>query len=273
MRLPNWYRVENNGVRFYKAWNLEASRMVAHGFSTRIGGVSEQPYATLNLGLAVDDDPEAVLANRRAYASALEIDPARIVVPQQIHSSAVRVVTESDAGSGAVDHSSAIPDTDALITNVPNLPLALHFADCVCIFLLDPVNRAIGVAHAGWRGTVAKIVTKTIEAMKQNYDSDPAMLQAAIAPSICRCCYVVGEDTAREFFKAFPHDSRIISQSSTDKWFVDLKNANRILLRQAGLHSCNIAVSEECTSCNSTDFFSYRRDGKTGRMGGWMALL
>jgi len=273
MRLPNWYRVENNGVRFYKAWNLEASRMVTHGFSTRIGGVSKEPYNTLNLGLTVDDDHEDVLANRRAFGSALEVDPKRIVVPNQVHSDMVRVVIESDAGSGALNHSTAIPDTDALITNVPNLPLALHFADCVCIFLLDPINRAIGVVHAGWRGTAAKIVAKTIEAMEQNYGSDPAKLQAAIAPSICRCCYVVGEDTAKEFFKAFPHDTRVISQSSTDKWFVDLKNANNILLRQAGVHRHNIAISEECTCCNSTDFFSYRRDGKTGRMGGWLMLL
>lgn len=273
MRLPNWYRVEENGMRYYRAWNLYASRMVAHGFSTRMGGVSREPYNTLNLGLTVDDDPQAVLANRRVFAGALCIDSERIVVPRQVHSDIVKVVTEADAGSGALDHATAIADADALITNAPNLPLALHFADCVCIFLLDPVNRAIGVVHAGWRGTVAKIVVAAVDAMKREYGSNPGDIQAAISPSIGRNCFVVGEDTALEFFKTFPHDSRILSQSSTDKWFADLKNANDILLRQAGVPSGNIAISQECTSCNADEFFSYRRDGKTGRMGGWMSLL
>jgi hypothetical protein len=271
MQLPNWYRVEENGVRYYRAWNLHTSRMVSHGFSTRIGGVSKEPYNTLNLGLAVDDEPEAVLANKRAFSAALNIDPERIVVPRQVHSNIVRVVTEADAG--ALDHSTAVADADALITNVPNLPLALHFADCVCIFLLDPVNRAIGVVHAGWRGTVSKIVSVAVDAMTREYGTKPGDIQAAIAPSICRCCFVVGKDTAEEIFKAFPHDSRILSQSSTDKWFADLKNANEVLLRQAGVPVANIAISEECTSCNSSEFFSYRRDGKTGRMGGWMSLI
>ncbi|MEN6357766.1 MAG: peptidoglycan editing factor PgeF [Armatimonadota bacterium] len=272
MRLPNWYRVEENGVRYYRAWNLHTSRMVSHGFSTRIGGVSREPYNTLNLGLAVDDDPETVLANRRAFAGALDIDPERIVVPRQVHSNIVKVVTEADAGAGALDHATAIVDADALVTNVPNLPLALHFADCVCIYLLDPVNRAIGVVHAGWRGTVAKIVTAAVEAMNHEYGTGPGDIQAAISPSICRNCFVVGKDAAEEIFKAFPHDSRILSQSATDKWFADLKNANYILLRRAGVPGANIAISQECTSCNPEDFFSYRRDGKTGRMGGWMSL-
>ncbi|MHB9035378.1 MAG: peptidoglycan editing factor PgeF [Armatimonadota bacterium] len=273
MRLPNWYRVEANGVRFYRAWNLHASRMVKHGFSTRIGGMSAEPYDTLNLGLAVDDNPDAVLANRRAFASALEIDSERIVVPRQVHSNVVKVVTECDAGLGAFDHANAIPDTDALITNVPNLPLALHFADCVCIFLLDPENSAIGVVHAGWRGTALKIVLATVAAMTREFGTDPGALQAAVCPSVCRACYTVGQDTAGELFKAFPHDDRVLSQASTDKWYADLKNANTILLKDAGVQGSNIAISQECTCCNRDEFFSYRRDGKTGRMGGWMSLL
>ncbi|MCE5322834.1 peptidoglycan editing factor PgeF [bacterium] len=273
MRLPNWYRVEENGLWYYRAWNLHTSRLVSHGFSTRIGGVSHEPYNTLNLGLTVDDDPEAVLANRRAFAGVLGLNPEKIVVPNQIHSNIVKVVTETDAGAGALDHSSAIADADALITNVPDLPLALHFADCVCIFLLDPENRAIGVVHAGWRGTAANIVTEAVKAMEYEYGTQAGDIQAAISPSIGRNCFVVGKDVAEEIFKAFPHDDRILSQSSTDKWFVDLKNANFILLRRSGVPAANIAISQECTSCNSEDFYSYRRDGKTGRMGGWMSLL
>lgn len=272
MRLPNWYRNEENGVRFYRAWNLHASGMVAHGFSTRVGGSSKGEFATLNLGLSVPDDPASVLANRCAFAEAIGVDPNRIVVPAQVHSANVRLVTEADAGSGAVDHSTAIPETDALITNTPNLPLTLHFADCGCVFLLDPEHRAIGVVHAGWRGTALKIVSATVEAMSREFGTDPAALQAAIGPSICRHCYDVGEDVAREMFAAFPHDDRVLSQFSNTKWRVDIKTANAILLREAGVPDANIAISTECTSCNRTDFFSYRRDGPTGRMGGYLEV-
>ncbi|MCE5200048.1 MAG: peptidoglycan editing factor PgeF [Armatimonadota bacterium] len=273
MRLPNWYRVETGGVKFYRAWNLQATGLVAHGFSTRIGGVSKAPYNSLNLGLAVNDDKEAVLANRRAFASAIGVDPKRIVVPKQIHSNLVKLVTESDAGSGALDHSNAIPDADALITNTPNLPLALHFADCVCIFLLDPEHRAIGVAHAGWRGTASKIVSSAIEAMTREFGSDPGAMLAAVGPAVARSCYDVGEDTAKALFDAFPHDERVIKQSTATKWRAGLKIANIIILRQAGLKESKIAFSESCTCCDRDEFFSYRREGLTGRMGGWMSLL
>lgn len=272
MRIPNWYRIEAGGVKYYQAWHLHASGIVSHGFSTRVGGVSASPYDSFNLSLNVDDDPENVLANRRAFATALGVDAKRIVVPNQVHSNIVRRVTEFDAGVGALNHSSAIPDTDALITNIPNLPLALSFADCVCIFFVDPVNHAIGVAHAGWRGTVEGIVIETVEAMVKEFGTDPKQLLAAVSPSIGRHCYNVGEDVAKQFYKLFPEEERVLSQASTDKWHLDLKIANLILLNRAGLDDRNIAVSEECTSCNKDEFFSYRRDGLTGRMGGWLAL-
>lgn len=273
MQFPNWYVVEENGVKLYKAWHLYSSELVRHGFSTRIGGRSKPPYDTLNLSLNVEDDAEAVQSNRRAFASTIGVDFARIIVPDQIHSNAVRLVTEADAGAGLIDHSTAIQGTDALITNVPGVTLALHFADCVCIFLLDPVNRAIGVAHAGWRGTAGKIVNMTLDAMNREFGSNPNEMLAAVAPAICRNCYEVGSDTAREIFKAFPHDERVLSQFSLDKWRADLKTANLIFLREAGVPMENIAVSEECTSCNAEHFFSYRREGRTGRMGGWMSLV
>lgn len=273
MQFPNWYCVEENGVKLYKAWHLHASELVSHGFSTRIGGNSAAPYDTLNLSLNVDDDGDAVRANRRVFASAIGVDFERIVVPDQVHSNSVKLITEADCGSGSLDHINAIHGTDALITNVPGVTLALHFADCVCIFLLDPVNRAIGVAHAGWRGTAGKIVSVTLDAMHNEFGSEPSSMLAAISPAICRNCYEVGPDTARQIFRAFPHDERVLSQSSLDKWRADLKTANFILLREAGITMENIAVSEECTSCNAEHFFSYRRDGRTGRMGGWMSLV
>lgn len=272
MRIPNWYRVDDGEIGYYTPWHIAASGLAECAFSTRKGGSSKEIYGSLNLFLAVGDEREAVIANRRALAAALNIDPERIVVPNQVHSNTVRVVTETDAGSGATDHSTAIPDTDALVTNIANLPLALHFADCVCVFFLDPINRAIGVAHAGWRGTVDGIVRATVDVMTREFGTDPSRLLSAISPAIERHCYEVGEDVARSFFATFPHDERVLKQSSNTKWRVDLKAANYIQLQRSGLDSANIALSEQCTSCNSDEFFSYRRDGETGRMGGWLSL-
>lgn len=273
MRIPNWYRVDADGLRYYQAWNFHASGLVRHGFSTRIGGASEMPFDTLNLGLAVEDNPEKVIKNRQLFAAALDIDLGRIVVPKQVHGNTVRVVTEMDAGCGSMSSVSTVAEVDALITNVPNLPLALHFADCVSIFFLDPVNKAIGMAHAGWKGTAAKIVTATVEAMMSEFGSDPKTMLAAIGPAIGRCCFEVAEDAAKPLFQAFPYDERVLKQLSTAKWRADLKTANLMLLIEAGFEDRNIAISEKCTSCNGHEFFSYRRDGETGRMGGWMSLV
>jgi len=270
MRVPNWFRVDAAGLRYYTAWNFFASGVVDCAFSTRIGGTSR--YGGLNLSLAVHDDAQDVIGNRRAFADALGVEFSRIVVPDQVHSTVVRRVTESDAGSGSTDHLTAISDTDALITNTPGLPLVLHFADCACIFFLDTQNRAIGVAHAGWRGTVNGIALLTVEAMKREFGSDPCQMLAAVGPSIGRHCYEVGEEVAREFSAAFCNDERVISQSSKNKWRVDLKTANVIMIQRAGLDQNNVAISEECTRCNRDEFFSYRRDGDTGRMSGWLAL-
>ncbi len=272
MRIPNWYREEEEGIRFYRAWNVHETGLVVHGFSTRAGGVSPEPYESLNLGLGTDDGTANVLENRRRFAAALHVDPERLVVPKQVHGGNVTRVTAADAGRGALSYTGGVPDTDALITNDPGVTLALHFADCVCIFLLDPANRAIGVAHAGWRGTAAGIVTNTVEAMAREFGTKPADLVAAIAPAISRCCYEVGPDVARQFFRVFPYDDRVMKLSSTDRWRVDLKTANLILLERAGLDPHSVAVSDACTCCGRDEFFSHRRDGPTGRMGGWMAL-
>lgn len=270
MRVPNWYRNERDGVRFYQAWNLHASGLVDHGFSTRLGGASEGRFTSLNLSLAVGDEAERVIANRRAFAAAVGVDVEKIVVADQVHGNTVKVVTERDAGSGAFDHAGAVAETDALITNVPRLPLALHFADCVCILLLDPANKAIGAVHAGWRGTARKIVVEAVRAMTREYGTEPAHLLAAISPAIGRHCYDVGHDTALELFKAFPGDERVISPHSPDKWRADLKTANLILLRQLGVPEPGIAISDECTSCNAGDFSAIAEMAKPGE---WAAGL
>lgn len=272
MRIPNWFRSESNGTRLHAAWNLHATGIVAHGFSARAGGRSRPPYDSLNLSLAVGDDARSVLANRRAFAGALGVDAERLVVANQTHSANVRRVTDADVGAGALDHRTSIADTDALITEVPGITLALSFADCACVFLLDPVNRAIGAVHAGWKGTALGIAREAVRAMAREFGSRPDQLLAAIGPCICRHCYDVGEDVANEITRAFGSDLRVLSPFAEGKWRLDLRTANLLLLKEAGLLECGIAISDECTSCNAGEFFSYRRDGDTGRMGGWIAL-
>jgi YfiH family protein len=234
MRIPNWYRNGDGALRYYRAWHLHASGLVKHGFSTRIGGLSPAPYDTLNLGTTVGDSLELVVRNRQVYAEALGIDHKALVVPNQTHGANVVLVTAEDAGRGAVDHATAVPDTDALITDTPRLPLALHFADCAGVFLLDPEHKAIGMVHAGWKGTALKITAKAVEAMMKEFSTRPSKMLAAIGPAIGRCCCELGELEAREMFNAFPYDERILKQSSVAKWRVDIKTANLILLIEAG---------------------------------------
>lgn len=273
LQMPNWYRVENNGIRYYCASNLQSTGLIKHGYSTRIGGKSLTPFDTLNLGLAVNDNKAHVLENRRLFASVLGLNADKIVVPSQTHGKKVKRVTSEHAGRGAFDYADSISDTDALITNTRGLTLSLHFADCGSVFFLDPVNRAIGLAHAGWRGTASKIVIETIESMKREFGSDPKDIQAAIGPCIGRCCYEVGKEVAEQFFESFPNNENVIEQSLKNKWHVNLKTANYSLLVQAGIKDENISVSEHCTCCLKDEFFSYRRDGKTGRMSGWISLI
>ncbi|NLN75817.1 MAG: peptidoglycan editing factor PgeF [Armatimonadetes bacterium] len=272
MNNPDWLTIDAGGLPRYVPRRFEDSQLVNCGFSTRTGGVSKPPYHSLNLSLAVGDDRDDVLANRRLFASGLGVDAAAIVVPDQIHSNRVAIVTQSDAGSGAIDHCDAVPATDALITNTVGLPLALHFADCVGILFLDPVNSAIGAAHAGWRGTAANIVQVVIDAMKCEFGTYTANLLAAICPAIEGNCYEVGDDVAYHFEEMFSGDKSVLGRCENTKWRVDLKMANCVLLRRAGVREMNVALSRQCTSCRDDEFFSYRRDGVTGRMGGWISL-
>jgi len=269
---PSWRRIERGGLVYYAAENFESTGLVRHGYSTRLGGVSGSPYESLNMGLLVGDDHASVLSNRRLFGTALGISPERIIVPHQVHSDSVRVVDESHAGSGAMEQSTTIPDTDALISDIANLPLALHFADCVSIFLLDPRHHAIGLVHAGWKGTALGVLARAVQQMALSFQSDPQSMLAAIGPSIGPCCYEVRRDVRDKLLETFSADDRILTGGVGDRWHADLKLANLILLKRAGLQEPNIAVSTQCTSCHDLEFFSYRRDGNTGRMSAWLSL-
>ncbi|MGQ9511617.1 peptidoglycan editing factor PgeF [Thermodesulfitimonas sp.] len=238
---------------------------LGHAFTTRLGGVSEGPFATLNLGFTVGDVPERVLVNRRLLATALGYDPARMVAGRQVHGEKVAVVTVREAGAGACRPETALDATDGLTTSEAGLALMVFFADCVPVLLADMVKRVIAVVHAGWRGTAREITRRALGVMAANLQVAPAHCVAAIGPAIGPCCYEVDEPVAAVFR---PWGEKVTWRQG-DKWRVDLWEANRETLIAAGIPPEQIAVIRLCTCCHPELFFSYRRDGvKTGRMAG-----
>lgn len=232
-------------------------------FSTRKGGVSEPPYSGLNTSLYVGDDPQAVILNRLKLFGALGLG-TEVVVPCQVHGTSVFVAEEGDAGRGVFEASTAVPTTDSLVTDRPGLALLCLFADCVPIAVADPVRRAVGIVHAGWRGTAGGIVNRTVEVMRDAFSSKPGDLVAVIGPAIGACCYEVGDEVAGALM---PIGEGIAVKVENGKWSVDLAFANMERLLSAGLSEKNVFTLGICTACEAELFFSHRRDrGRTGRM-------
>ena len=249
---------------------------VTHAISTRIGGVSKSPYDSLNLGLHVGDVDENVLINREKFAQSLGFQLDDIVTPNQIHGDKIFRVNENHRGRGSKIYSDSIEKTDALITDVKNLPLMLCFADCVPIMFVDVENFAVGIAHGGWKGTVNKIAAKTFLAMRENFGTTPENCLVGIGPSIGACCYEVGENVKSACKENFPnHDELIINRNG--KIYFDLWAANKIQLEEVGLPAKNIDVAGECTCCNANFYFSYRNArqnnlSETGRIAALIGL-
>lgn len=261
--------------RFETQNSVELMRLFLPGtqgfFSTRHGGVSAAPYDTLNLALHVGDVPEAVVANRRVFADAGGFSLDKLVCAQQVHGTSIFVASSRDRGRGVYRYEDAIPDTDALITNDRDVVLGAFFADCVSVYIADPVRKSIGLAHAGWKGTVNGIAGKTMAKMTEEFGSIPAHCFAFIGPSIGPCCYRVGEEVVSLLDQAMA--VHVSPESGGQNGFkLDLWSANRDNLVAAGMTADNILVCGICTQCD-TRFFSYRREGeKTGRMAGILGL-
>lgn len=248
--------------------------LVMQAVTARLGGSSSGCFASLNPAMHTDDDPLMVIENRQRIAEMLGLDLKQFVTAQQVHGDRIYVVQESDRGRGACDYATAVPETDGLITDRQGIALMMFFADCVPVMLVDPVRRAIGICHAGWRGTVAQIPLRTVQRMTEAFGSRPADILAAIAPSIGPCCYEIDEAVERQVRMAFGEKAdRLLKKQSNQKWLLDLWQANEISLLEAGVPEMNIQASGICTNCNSKLFYSYRADhGKTGRLAVILAL-
>jgi len=240
-----------------------------HAFSTRQGGVSRAPFATLNLGAAVGDDPAAVAENRLRFFGRAGLDPDRVVRVRQVHGNAVLQIDAAIAARAGFPHCLADGscEFDALITDLPDVGLAVSTADCTPILILDPVRGAVGAVHAGWPGTAKRIAVEAISAMRRVFATDPADCMVAIGPSIRGCCYEVDDPVASAMAEALPSWEACAVPSRPGHWRLDLARVNRALLEAAGVPSGQIEVLGFCTACRNDLFFSHRAErGKTGRM-------
>lgn len=253
---------ENAGVWFGFFPRLEALGFT-NAFTCRFHGESDLVPDNLNLALHVGDNAEKVLRNRKTVAGALGIDAGKFTACQQVHGDKIAVVDKEDIGAGRTDFSSAIADKDALITAEANVPLMLFFADCVPVVLADPLTGAVGIAHAGWRGSTLAIAAKTACKMAEVFGTDLTRLVAAIGPSIGPCCYEVDEKVfrqGREWESCF-------HPTTPGHWQLDLWQMNRLQLLAAGLKPENVLAANICTEHNRQLFFSYRAEkGRTGRL-------
>lgn len=259
---------------YYTFKSLSAFAGIKHFVSTRHGGVSSNAYSSLNIGFGTDDDASLVLQNRQNMAKSVDIPLDAFVMLNQVHGKNVSVVTSDMKGLGAFGRENAICATDAMVTNQPNICLFVMSADCVPILFFDPVKKAIGACHAGWRGTLAKIAQATVLAMTANYGCNPADIIAAIGPSIGPCCYNVGGEVIDSVLRTFGSTDALIRFDKFDwKPYFDLWCTNKVLLQEVGINERNIETSGICTQCRHTDFFSSRHGkGITGRFGAGIML-
>lgn len=284
---------QNQEMAYFTFANLEQTGIVEHFFTTRYGGVSSGYLSSLNFSLSQGDTKENVEENFRRAAAHMGMASDDIVCSQQTHTTNVRKVTAADKGKGVVCERD-YTDADGLVTNERGIILATFYADCVPLFIVDPVNKAIGLSHSGWRGTVGKMGKVTLDKMRAEYGTKPEEVKVAIAPSICRNCYEVSEDVALAFEDAFVRDDSkaeeylvryqqdyrqqdiencLMYRKEDGKYQLNLWYANYRVFRDAGVPDENIEVTDVCTCCNPKLLFSHRASkGRRGNLGAFLML-
>ncbi len=246
----NTRTTNKDGLTFIKSELLSAT---THAFLGRTGGVSQPPYASLNTGLHVNDNPSSIKENRARIRDCFSIKDKNLVIVTQVHGTEVLKIENN-----------LPPETtkaDAIITAHPAIAIAVQTADCVPILFFDPNKKVIGVAHAGWRGTLNKIAEKTIAAMVKNYETKPTDIRAAIGPAIGPCCYEVSREIIGDFHNKLGYDLKDITRAGGGR-NLDLLNINKLQLEAAGLAPYNIDQANLCTACRSDLFFSHRLEAE-----------
>ena len=248
-------------------------KWLKNGFSTRLGGVSEGVLSTMNLGFGRNDLPENVVKNHEIIANAIGFNPENIVASKQTHTTNVKIVSKKDCGKG-IYRERDYDDVDGMITNEKGIVLATYFADCVPLYMVDTKNKAIGLSHSGWRGTVGKIGKVTLDLMKETYGTNPKDVIACIGPSICRDCYEVSEDVATEFEAAFKgREKDILINKGNGKYQLDLWEYNYIIFKECGVYEENIHMPDICTCHNMEMMFSHRAtQGRRGNLAAFLSI-
>ena len=265
---------EKDGVYWLTYPRLEAEKEFLHGFSTRLGGVSKEHLYSMNLSFARGDRKENVRENFQRIAHAVGFSEEKMVFTHQTHTTNVRKVTEEDWGKG-FSRERDYSDVDGLITNVPQTVLTTFYADCVPIYLMDPVKKAIGLCHSGWRGTVGRISQVTIARMQEESGSDPKDILAAVGPSICQNCYEVSGDVIEQFQDSFREKywKELFYQKENGKYQLNLWKANEIILEEAGITKEQISVTDICTCCNPQLLYSHRASkGQRGNLAAFLMI-
>lgn len=257
---------------YYTFPALESVPFVRHGFSTRLGGVSEGIWRSMNLSFTRGDLPEAVAENFRRFCTAVGVRAEDTVVSAQTHTTRVISVTAADRGRG-VTRPREYTDVDGMITDEPGVVLCTQYADCVPLFFVDPVKRVVATSHSGWRGTVGNIGAVTVEKMHADYDCEPGDILVGIGPSIGRCCFEV-DTPVLEAFEKIPYFCRTQYEEDGDgKYHIDLWAVCRQGLLCAGVRPEHITVTDLCTRCHPDIFWSHRATGgERGSLAGIIAL-
>lgn len=263
MQLPETKRLTchaQGDLVYYSFPALDAIPFVRHGFSTRLGGVSEGVFSSMNLSFTREDEESAVAENFRRICAAMGVDDRKVVISAQTHTTNLYNVTAADAGRG-ITRERGYTDVDGLITDQPGVVLCTQYADCVPLFFADPVRRVVATSHAGWRGTAAGIAADTVRRMESDYGCHPEDIVVGIGPSIGSCCFEVDTPVYEAFCQVPVFDAGCYTDNGGGKYHIDLWEVNRRFLLEAGVTDEHITVTDLCTRCRPDVFWSHRATG------------
>lgn len=259
-------------VLYYSFPSFEALSFVRHGFSTRLGGVSEGTFDSMNLSFTRGDNETAVRENFDRFCAAIGVKSKDVVVSAQTHTANVKIVTAADRGRG-ITREKEYTDVDGLITNDPNVVLCTQYADCVPLFFADPVKRVVATSHAGWRGTAAGIAAATVKKMVEAFDCNPADILAGIGPSIGFCCFEVDTPVYEAFCQVPVFDEGCFTADPQNKYHINLQEVNRRWMLDSGILPEHITVTDLCTKCHPDVFWSHRVTGDArGSLAAFIAI-
>ncbi len=254
-------------------FDIITKKKLVVGFTTKNGGYSEAPFQSLNLGLHVNDDDTAVVSNKEIIAKSLHFPLDQWVGCEQVHENKIVKVTKEHCGRGVLKYEDSIQKTDGIYTNESGIFLTLCFADCVPLYFYEPKRNLIGLAHAGWKGTVKDIAGEMIRKWEKEEGVCPKEVYVSIGPSIEECCYIVDNHVIDFVNQLGDFRNLVYKEVSSGQYTLSLKKLNQQLMITAGIPENQISVSSYCTSCSRDLFFSHRRDrGRTGRMLSFIGL-